>query len=117
MRISSLFWVGPLAAFLGITASAQDRSSLPSAPSSTLEQQRPPAPPPVQQPQAKPAENKVEDAKPQQPVLENLDPKLRQRVQPANNGPQPEPTAQAQTPAAPSKNESEGSQEKPFNIV
>ena len=116
MRISRLFWIAPLAAFLGITVSAQDGSSLPSAPSATLEQQRPPAAPPAQQPQAKAAENKVDDAQPQQPVLENLDPKLRQRVQP-DNVPQPEPTAQAQTPPAPSKNESEGSQEKPFNIV
>ena len=114
MRVSRLILIAPLAAALAFSASAQDGSSLPSAPSATLEQQRPPAPPPQPaQPAAPPAS---EDAKPQQPVLETLDPKLRPH-QPANGVPQTEPAAQAQTPPAPNKNEAEGSQDKPFNIV
>lgn len=113
MRVSRLVLIAPTAAMLALTASAQDGSNLPSAPSATLEQQHAPAPPPqpVEQPPAK-----SEEAKPQQPVLETLDPKLRPRVQPANDAAQSQPDAQAQT-QPPSKNAAEGSQDKPFNIV
>jgi Ca-activated chloride channel family protein len=117
MRVFRLAWIAPLA--FTLTVSAQDGASLPSAPSATLEQQRPPAPPPEPpQQQTKAPEPKVEDAKPQQPVLETLDPKMRPKpVQPTNTASQPEQAAQAQAPPAPSKNEAEGSQDKPFNIV
>ena len=111
MRVTRVFWVAPLAATLALFVSAQDSGNLPSAPSATLEQQRPapsPAPPPAEQPQAT-----AEDAKPQQPVLETLDPKLRPRPQAANNVAQSAPQ-QAVTPAAPQ--DSVESQDKPYNI-
>jgi len=114
MRVFRLLWIAFLAGTLGLSASAQDGSGLPSAPSATLEQQRPPAPPP--QPAPSP-QTSTEEAKPQQPVLETLDPKLRPRVQPANSVPQSEPAAQPQTSPPPNKSEAEGSQDKPFNIV
>ena len=119
MRVFRLVLSASMAATVALTAWAQDGSSLPSAPSATLEQQRPPAPPPqsAQQPQTQAQQPKTEDPKPQQPVLETLDPKLRPRVQPANGAPQSESAAQAQTPPSPNKNEAEGSQDKPFNIV
>src|SRR5437868_6000408 len=119
MRVFRLVLSASMAATVALTAWAQDGSSLPSAPSATLEQQRPPAPPPqsAQQPQTQAQQPKTEDPKPQQPVLETLDPKLRPRVQPANGAPQSESAAQAQTPPSPNKNEAEGSQDKPFNTI
>ena len=117
MRVSRLFWIAPLAAALAVTVSAQDGASLPSAPSATLEQQRPPAPPP--QVQTAPApEKKAEEAKPQQPVLETLDPKMRPKpVQQVNPAAQPEQAAQAQTTPPRDKNDAKGSSDNPFSIV
>jgi len=114
MRVFRLLWIPLLAGTLVLSASAQDGSGLPSAPSATLEQQRPPAPPP--QPAQSP-QSHSEEAKPQQPVLETLDPKQRPRVQPAGSVPQSEPAAQPQTSPPPKQSEAEGSQDKPFNIV
>jgi len=117
MRVFRLVWIAPLAVAFTVTASAQDGTSLPSAPSATLEQQRPPAPPP--QEQTKAPEPKAEEAKPQQPVLETLDPKMRPRpVQQTNPVPQQDQTAQAQTTTpAPDKNDGKGSSDNPFSIV
>src|SRR5215472_2624108 len=119
MRVFPLGLVALLAATGALIASAQDGGSLPSAPSATLERQRPQAPPaqPAQQPQTAVPEAKSEDAKPQQPVLETLDPKLRPRVQPTNTVPKSEQAAQVRTPGSPAKAETEGTQEKPFNTV
>ena len=72
MRISPLMWIALVATF-AICSSAQDTSSsLPSAPSATLEQQAAPAPP---APEQKQPELKKRDSKPSAPVLETLDPK------------------------------------------
>ena len=114
MRVFRLLWIALLAGRLVLTASAQDGKGLPSAPSATLEQPRPPAASP--QP-AQSSQTNTEEAKPQPPVLETLDPKLRPRVQPANSVPQSEPLAQPQTSPPANKSEAEGSQDKPFNIV
>lgn len=122
MRVFRLVWIAPLTAVLSVAVSAQD-ASLPSAPSATLEQQRPPAPPPQPaQEQSKAPEPKAEEAKPQQPVLETLDPKMRPKpVQQQNVAPQTEPTAQAQnqttTPPDKDKNDGKGSSDNPFSIV
>jgi Ca-activated chloride channel homolog len=70
MRISRLMWIASLAAIFVVSSPAQDASSLPSAPSSTLEQQAPAPPPRQKQP-----ELKKRDSKPSAPVLETLDPK------------------------------------------
>jgi len=88
MRASRLFLVAPLAAIALIPASAQDASSLPSAPSATLEQQAPPPtlPAPAEQPELKKRE------KPAAPVLETLDPKPRPMPQPENSAPAPAST-------------------------
>src|ERR1700758_5536186 len=113
MRVFRLIWIAPLAAAFTVTASAQDGTSLPSAPSATLEQQRPPAPPP--QEQTKAPEPKAEEAK---PVLETLDPKMRPKpVQQTNPVPQQDQTAQAQTTTPPDKNDGKGSSDTPFSIV
>src|SRR5262249_1959043 len=117
MRVSRLFWIAPLAAALAVTVSAQDGASLPSAPSATLEQQRPPAPPP--QAQTAPApEKEAQGAKPQQPLRETLDPKMRPKpVQQVNPAAQPEQAAQAQTTPPRDKNDAKGSSDNPFSIV
>src|SRR5690349_7209863 len=88
MRASRLFLVAPLAAIALIPASAQDASSLPSAPSATLEQQAPPPtlPAPAERPELKKRE------KPAAPVLETLDPKPRPMPQPENSAPAPAST-------------------------
>jgi Ca-activated chloride channel family protein len=95
MRIYRLVCVAPLVATFMIPASAQDASSLPSAPSATLEQQQqpaPPTPPPAQQTQ----QPKPDEAKPQAPVLESLEPpKAKPAPQQASN---PVPTSQPATP-------------------
>jgi Ca-activated chloride channel homolog len=71
MRISRLLWIAPLAAIFVVSSPGQDASSLPSAPSATLEQQAPPPPPPEQ----KQPELKKRDTTPSALVLETLDPK------------------------------------------
>src|SRR5690242_12003882 len=92
MRASRLFLIAPLAAVVFLPASAQDPSSLPAAPSATLEQQAPPPPPP-QSPAQHPELKKRE--KPSPPVLETLDPKPRPMPQPENSAaPQISNTAQ-----------------------
>ena len=119
MRFSRLIWIAPLAAALAVSVSAQDGASLPSAPSATLEQQRPPAPQQAQTtaPDTKAPGTQAEE-KPQQPVLETLDPKMRPRpVQQVNPAPQPEQAVQAQTTPPPGKPDAKGSSDNPFSIV
>lgn len=96
MRVLSLFLIGPLAATLVIAASAQDASSLPSAPSATFERQTPPpAPAQQQQPELKKRE------KPAAPVLESLDPKPRPVTQPESTPSQPAAVSAQSAPAQP----------------
>src|SRR3954464_2836511 len=118
MRVTRVLWATPLAAALALFASAQDGATLPSAPSATLEQQRPapvPDPPQTEQPRATAAEQPAvtEDAKPQQPVLETLDPKLRPRAQQANNVAQ---SASQQNPITPASGTDTVNQDKAYNI-
>jgi len=97
MRISRLIWIA-LPAMFAISSSAQDASSsLPSAPSATLEQQTPPPPP---APEQKQPELKKRDSKPSAPVLETLDPK-------------PIPNAVSSTPVTSQSNGQAGSSAAP----
>lgn len=105
-------WVGPLAATLIVSASAQDAGNLPSAPSATLESQRPPAPPPAEQPRPK-----KEASKPAPPVLETLDPKPLPVPQQASNVAQQTAPQQPTSSAASAQDSQPNSQDKPFNIV
>ncbi|HEU5232069.1 MAG TPA: VWA domain-containing protein [Terriglobales bacterium] len=109
MRFTRLFAIAPLAAVLCANASAQDATSLPSAPSATLEQQAapPPAPTAQQQPARQPELKHRE--KPGQPVLESLDPKPRPVPQPQNTAAQPASTAQ-------NSNETAADQAPPLTI-
>jgi Ca-activated chloride channel homolog len=97
MRISRLLWAAPLAATFALRASAQDTSNLPSAPSTTLEQQQRQAVPPAPKPeQPKTQEQpKTDNANARSPVIESLDPpKPRPEPQPAANESQSQVTAQ-----------------------
>ncbi|HWC18955.1 MAG TPA: VWA domain-containing protein [Terriglobales bacterium] len=108
MRASRLFLVAPLAAIFLIPASAQDASNLPSAPSATLEQQAPVAPPPAKAQQS-PELKKRE--KPAEPVLETLDPKPRPIAPVESSAPAPvSTTAQNATP-------SESANQAPSTII
>jgi VWFA-related protein len=121
MRIPRLFWVAPLAATLALSVSAQeafaqDTTNLPSAPSATLERQRPQAPPP----QPQPAPQKKTDSKPQPPVIESLDVKPRPQPQPASETAQAEQAAPKQeAPSAPGQgsNAVANQGEKPYVVT
>lgn len=111
MRFTRLLAVAPLAAIISLSASAQDSSNLPSAPSATLEQQSPPPaatttqPTPQQQPELKRRE------KPGPPVLETLDPKPRPIPQPEST-----PAKQVSSAQGSSENSNKADQAPPTLI-
>lgn len=89
MRVSRLLLTVAIAVLFASAVLSQDTSNLPSAPSATLEKERPTPPPP--EPQAQPAQQQAPPAqsKPAAPVIESIDP-VKPRPQP-----QPESTAAA----------------------
>jgi VWFA-related protein len=110
MRISRLMWIASLAAIFVVSSPAQDASSLPSAPSSTLEQQAPAPPPQQKQP-----ELKKRDSKPSAPVLETLDPKPIPK--PVSSAPAtPQGSGQAGSASLPSAGR-EPSDETPATVI
>ena len=123
MRFRRLFLVAAVAALLGSSGFSQDTNNLPSAPSATLEKEKP-APPPEQpavQPQPQQPKQNPTTSKPQPPVIESLDPaKPRAELQPeanmppsqqASSQPASEPESSAQT--AKSTTPTDGQQDVP----
>src|SRR5690349_12322081 len=103
MRFTRLLAVAPLTAMFCFSAPAQNTTTLPAAPSATLEQQSPQPPAPAPQQPAQPQPELKQRAKPAAPVLETLDPKPRPAPQPASTP--TEATAAAQKTAEASDNQ------------
>ena len=74
MRVSRLLFVAAIAALLGGFAFSQDTNNLPSAPSATLEKEKPAPPPEQPTAQTQQPPPKQDASKPQPPVIESLDP-------------------------------------------
>jgi len=101
MRFFHLVWFAALAAAFSLfnSASGQDSSNLPSAPSATLEQQRKAQPPPPQQ--TAPAQQPNQDtAKPAPPSSEAAEPQPQPAPQQTSSA-QPQDSSPSSPPSAP----------------